>query len=268
MKSWKQKLNWQFWRPLTHLFYIRKNFPNISRVIIVELLICLAIPTSVFAGGLSSSSNYEIGEAFFGSGGQLNACSSSYCAKTSAGELTVGPTSSANYQAHAGFNTDRTPYIQVDVTNTNTYLGSLDPLNTKTTTATFSVEAYLSHGYIVENASGPPTNESYTMQTLTTPTASQIGQEQFGINLVANTAPTAFGADPQEVPDSTFAFGAAAPGYDTPNKYQYNQGDEIAYSDSDSSFTLYTISYVFNISNVTPGGFYTFYHVLVATGTY
>lgn len=268
MKSWKQKPNRQFWRPLTIHIHLPKNFSNLTRFIVLELLICFAIPASVFAGGLSSSTNYEIGEAFFGSGGQLNACSSSYCSKTSAGELTVGQTSSTNYQAHAGFNTDRTPYIQIDVTNTNTYLGSLDPLNTKTTTATFSVEAYLSHGYTVVNASGPPTNNSYTMQALTTPTASQIGQEQFGINLAANTAPTAFGADPQQVPDSTFAFGAAAPGYDTPNLYQYNQGDEIAYSNSDSSFTLYTISYIFNISNVTPGGFYTFYHVLVATGTY
>ncbi len=268
MKSWKQKINLQFWRPLTRLFYFPQNFPNPFRFLLFTLLVSLAIPATVMAGGLSSSTNYEIGEAYFGSGGQLNACSSSYCAKTSAGELTVGPTSSANYQAHAGFNTDRTPYIQIDVTNTNTYLGSLDPLNTKTTTATFSVEAYLSHGYTVVNASGPPTNETYTMQSLTSPTSSQVGVEQFGINLVANTVPTAFGANPQQDPDSTFSFGTAAPGYNTPNLYQYNQGDEIAYSDSDSSFTTYTVSYIFNISNVTPGGFYTFYHVLVATGTF
>jgi hypothetical protein len=238
-----------------------------SRVVCI-VIILLATPALAFASGLSSSSNYELGEAFFGAGGQLDACSSNYCSKNSVGEVAVGDAASANYQAHAGFNTDRTPYIQVTVGTTNVDLGKLSPTTTKTTTAGFSVEAYLSHGYSVTNGSPPPTNGAYTMQTPSTQTISVPGTEQFGINLVANTYPISFGANPAYAPDNTFSFGQVGPFYDTANEYKYTQGDTIADSTASSSFTIYTISYIFNISNVTPGGTYSFNHVLIATGTY
>jgi hypothetical protein len=256
---------------LTGIFRLsgyKQHFTAFSRLITLAVALIIAMPALVFAGGLTSSTNYQLGEAVFASGGQLNSCSSNYCSKQAAGELAVGSTSSANYLAHAGFNTDRQPYIQINVSNTNTYLGTLTSSTTATTTASFSVETYLAHGYAVINASGPPTNGSYTMQTSTTPTTSNVGTEQFGMNLVANTSPASFGSNPVEEPDNTFSFGQVATAYDNPNQYLYNQGDEIAYSTSSTSFTTYTISYIFNISHVTPGGTYTFYHVLVATGTY
>ena len=64
------------------------------------------------------------------------------------------------------------------------------------------------------------------------------------------------------------SFGQVAANYDTPNVFMYAKGDEIAYSNASSSDTTFTISYMFNISNVTPGGTYTMNHVLVATATY
>ena len=216
----------------------------------------------------SASSNYQVNETFFGSGGELNACSSNYCSKQSVGEITAGNTSSTNFQAQGGFNTDRSPYIQFDVSNTSISLGTLAPGTTKTATASFSVKAYLSHGYVVVNASDPPSNNGYIMSAPSSPVASAVGTEQFGINLVANTSPTTFGANPSYIPDSTFSFGQVAGGYSTPNLYAYNKGDTVAFSTASSSATSYTISYIFNISNVTPGGTYTMEHVLVATGTY
>lgn len=61
---------------------------------------------------------YGVSETFFGSGG-LDTCptvgSNAYCAKMSAGELTVGNTKGNQFQAQAGFNTDRTPYIEAVV---------------------------------------------------------------------------------------------------------------------------------------------------------
>lgn len=229
--------------------------------------ILLLFPAVGFAAQ-SQSSNYQVNEVFFGSGGELNACSTNYCSKQSAGELAAGNTSSANYQAQAGFNTDRDPYIQFTVSNTNVNLGTLNATTTKTATSTFSVKTYLAHGYAVENASDPPTNNSYTMQTLTTPSASATGTEQFGINLVANTAPVTFGADPVQVPDNTFAFGQVTADYSSPNSYKYVKGDTVAYSTSSTSTTNYTVSYIFNVSEVTPGGAYLLRHVLVATSTY
>ena len=231
------------------------------------LLVLLAAPV-VASAAQSSSSNYQVNEVFFGSGGELHACSTNYCSKQSAGETAVGNTSSPNYQAQAGFNTNREPYIEFTVSNTTVNLGTLTSTTTRTATATFTVKAYLSHGYSVINASDPPKNDTYTMQALTTPTASSVGTEQFGINLVANTSPTTFGADPQYIPDNTFSFGQATADYSSPNLYKYVKGDTVAQSTSSSSDTTFTVSYIFNISNVTPGGAYSMNHVLVATATY
>jgi hypothetical protein len=231
------------------------------------LLVLLALPVAASAAQ-SSSSNFQVNEVFFGSGGELHACSTNYCSKQSAGETAVGNTSSSNYQAQAGFNTNREPYIEFTVSNTNVDLGTLTATSTKTATATFTVKAYLAHGYNVVNASDPPTNNAYTMQALTIPTASSVGTEQFGINLVANTSPTSFGADPQYIPNNTFSFGQVTADYSSPDLYKYVKGDSVAQSTSSSSDTTYTVSYIFNISNVTPGGSYVINHVLVATGTY
>src|ERR1700729_3951161 len=89
------------------------------KLIIASALLVLMMPAVALAGGQSSSPDYQVNEVFFGSGGELNACSSNFCSKQSAGETAVGNTSSPNFQAQAGFNTDRTPYIQFDVSNTN-----------------------------------------------------------------------------------------------------------------------------------------------------
>lgn len=242
---------------------IKKIFHGLALV----LLIVLA-SAGVASAAQSSSSSYQVNEVYFGNGGNLNACSPSYCSKQSLGELTVGNPSSTNYQLRAGFNTDRQPYIEFVVDPANIDLGTLAPGSTKTTTATFSVKAYLSSGYVVTSESDPPSNGSYNLTGLSSPTASNSSNEQFGINLVANTSPATFGADPVQVPDSSFSFGQVASGYDTPNLYKYVKGDTIAYSNKSSGETDYTISYIFNVSNITPGGTYTLNHVLVATATY
>jgi hypothetical protein len=48
----------------------------------------------------------------------------------------------------------------------------------------------------------------------------------------------------------------------------YRDGDAIAFSPKSSGDTRYTISYIFNISNVTPAGTYTMAQSLVATSTF
>lgn len=214
------------------------------------------------------SSSYGVSETFFGNGGELNACSSSYCTKQSAGETTVGATSSTSYTAQTGFNSNRTEYLEFIVNTTSIDFGVLSSGSAKTGTATFSVKAYLASGYQVVTVSDPPKNAGSTLANLTTPTASSPGTEQFGINLVANTSPTTFGADPVQVPGAGFSYGAAASGYNTPNQYKYVKNDVVASSPKSSGETDYTISYLLNISNTTPGGTYTMAHNLVATATF
>lgn len=219
----------------------------------------------------SSSSHYQVNEVFFGSGGELNTCSSNYCSKDAAGELSVGNTASNNYQAQGGFNTDRAPSLIFTVSGGSTNLGNLSSGSTTTTTSTFSVKTYLAGGYIVQTVSDPPKSNyptPHNFNALGSPTASSTGTEQFGMNLVANTSPRTFGSDPVQVPNNTFGFGAVASGYNSANLYKYVKGDTVAASTKSSGETDFTISYIYNISSVTPDGEYTFNHVLVATSTY
>jgi len=214
------------------------------------------------------SSTYCATETFFGTGGELNACSTSYCSKQSAGETAVGKAGSTSFGIQAGFNTTDAPFLEFGLNNTTINIGNLSTSAATTTTATFYVRAYLASGYNVITMSDPPSNGSHNLTGLTSPTASSAGTEQFGINLKANTSPTTFGADPSQYPDSTFGFGFAAPGYDTQNVYKYVKNDTIAKSNSSSGRTDYTISYIFNIASTTPAGTYLFTHDLVAVATY
>lgn len=219
----------------------------------------------------SSSTNYSVNEVYFGTGGELNACSTSYCSKQSAGETAVGNAASNAFSAQAGFNTDRTPYLAFSVTGGTTDLGVLSIGNAATATGTFAVKTYLAGGYVVQTVSDPPTNtlpNKPMLHPLSSPTASSPGTEQFGINLVANTSPTNFGAAPIQVPDGTFSYGTVASGYNTANLFKYIKGDTIAQSSRSTGETDYTVSYLFNISNVTAAGEYQLHHEMVATSTY
>jgi hypothetical protein len=241
-------------------------------MVLPAFLCALVLSASPLAyAAQSSSTNYLLDEVFFGTGGTLNACSTSYCAKQAAGEMGVGRSESTNYSSQSGFNTFRTPSLTFTVTGGSTDLGVLSTLSTSRTTATFSVKSYLAGGYVVQTVSDPPTSTSgstHTLSNLTSPTAQAANQEQFGINLVANTTPPLFGADPAQIPDATFSFGQAAPGYNTQNLFKYVKGDTVALSTKSSGQTDYTISYIFNIGPLTPAGTYNFNHVLVATSTF
>ena len=79
---------------------------QIWKIILVGVLLVNIVPSLAWAAQ-SNSSNYSVDEVFFGSGGELNACSTSFCSKQAAGETTVGNTSSSNFQAQTGFNSNR-----------------------------------------------------------------------------------------------------------------------------------------------------------------
>ncbi|HVU59448.1 MAG TPA: hypothetical protein VHC98_01265 [Candidatus Saccharimonadales bacterium] len=231
-------------------------------------------------GQQSCSGGYGVSEAFLGNGGALcdpgqsgSEQSTNYCAKVSVGETGVGNSSSTNYQAQAGFNTDRTPSLTFVVTSTNINLGTLSPGTPATGLAHFSVKTYLASGYQVVTAADPPANGAHLLTAMSSAGPSNPSTEQFGINLVANSScggglPASLGANPVQVPDATFSFGAAASGYDTACQFKYHNGDTIAHATKSSGETDFTISYLINISNVTPGGTYTMDHVLVATSTF
>ncbi len=239
-----------------------------QHIILTPLLIIVAaiLALAATAAAQSSSSNYRVNEVFFGSGGELEACSGSYCAKQSAGELGVGETSSNSYRAQVGFNTTDVPLLEVAV-NGNVNFGALAFDEVRSGSAQVQVRTYLANGYIMTVTGTPPKNGSHIMNAPGVPTASQPGTEQFGINLRANSSPSV-GADPVQVPDGSFSFGAVTANYNTPNYFMYQTGDTVAYSNSSSGRTDYTFSMIANASRLTPGGVYTTDLSVVVTATF
>lgn len=232
--------------------------------------ISLALWPAAAYADQSQSANYQVNETFFGSGGELNACSGSYCSKQSAGELTVGNTKSSSYQAQAGFNTNREESLQLVTSSNAIDLGIQSVAAPGVGTAKFIVKSYLSSGYIVQIYGPTMTNAAgRQFAALGVQTASAPGTEQFGINLTTNTNPAIPGsANPVQLPDGTFSFGSVADAYNDTNVFRYVSGDTIAQSTRSSGTTEYTVSYISNISQTTGSGLYTASHSIVATATF
>lgn len=232
-------------------------------------------------GAQSCGGGWQITEHTFGSGGTLDSSSNNYQAKTSLGDNAVGYICSGNYYcAHAGSNTFRQPFLEVQVLTPNVDVGVLKANETHVGTAQFEVKSYLAHGYSVITHSPPPTSGSDSLDVNGTPSASTPGTEQFGINLTSNSCPSkssfsgigscsgSLGSAPVQLPDSTFSFGDVMANYKQANQFMYQNNDQIAFANSSSGFTKFTISYIFNISNLTPAGTYTMNQSLVVTSTF
>jgi hypothetical protein len=193
-------------------------------------------------------------------------------ARTSVGNLGIGQSESGSYIGLAGTITPDQEYAELIVPVTTVNMGTLSPGVPGVGTATFSARTYLNNDYIIVSMRNSPTNESGSqIDPMTSATTFNSAIEQFGINLVANTSPATQGANPSRQPldNGTFAFGEAAPGYNTTNNYQYNAGDVIARSVTRGyGETDYTISYMLNIVTITPAGLYRMEQDLVLTATF
>lgn len=141
-------------------------------------------------------------------------------------------------------------------------MGSLSASTTASTTATFDAAIQCSdYGYSVTMVGTAPSNGSHTLNNLSSPTASAIGTEQYGINLKDNATPNV-GANPSG------GEGIASSGYDTADQYKYVSGNTIAQAANSTATTTYTVSFIANVTGVTPAGTYTTTHTLICTATY
>lgn len=211
------------------------------------------------------SAHYRFDETSIGSGGLIRASSGDYQVGVALGDTAIGTATSPNYQVEAGSKTTNDPALSFIIDNGNANFGSFSPTATATAMSTFSVSNYTSYGYIVQVSGAPPKYSNHTIAAMATAGAPQTGTEQFGINLVANTVPGALGADPNH---GQFGVGTAAPNYATPNKYRFVDGDTIAIGPKSSGLTTYTISYVVDVSSLTPGGQYKDNLSLICVGTF
>lgn len=235
----------------------------------IVVLCFFVIDVVALAQGVSD--DYRIDESFIGPGSNLESNSTNY--STEAGQSAVGSTgavesASDTFQTQGGSETTDDPRLRCELDAAALNFGAFSIGATSTATATFRVLNYTSYGYNVSIIGDAPKIGDYELTPLTSNAGPAVGQEQFGINLVANTDPVIFGAFPVQVPDSDFSFGDAAPSYASPDNYRYVEGETIASAPKSSGQTNYTISYIVNIATTTPGGTYSGDQVILCTGTY
>lgn len=231
----------------------------------VFFLCCFYATTYDVQAETLQSNSYKFDESTLGAGGLVQSSSANYQGSSSTGDIGVGESASANYQVVAGSQTSSDPTLSFAINNTTANFGSFSATTAAVTTASFSISNYTSYGYVVQIAGNTPKNGTKAIPALATETNSQVGTEQFGVNLVANTSPVSVGANPDH---GQFGFGSAETGYSTPNKYRFVSGETIASSPKSSGITTYTLTYLVNVASLTQGGVYTSDQTLIVTGTY
>jgi hypothetical protein len=223
------------------------------------------IASPVFADPLRSS-NYQFQETSLGGTGLFNSQSANYqTAGTAGGILGLGNSASSNFQINAGNITTKDPVLAFAISNSSASFGNFSAGSAATATTTFQVIDYTSYGYVVIVAGAPPSNGAHTLPGMSSTGPSQAGTEQFGLNLVANTSPISFGANPDH---GQFGFGSASSNYGTPNNYRFVNGETIVSAPKSSGQTIYTISYIVNVNSLTSGGAYNGNQTLICIGTY
>jgi hypothetical protein len=128
-----------------------KKLKQIAAAILLTVLTSLSYTPTVMAAQ-ANSSNYGVGEVRFGSGGELRACSTTYCAKQSAGDLTAGNTGK---QQSATLNPSGDAYVTSSTPNTN--FGTTNPLIASKT---------VQRAYFKFNTSTVPAGSAVTSATL------------------------------------------------------------------------------------------------------
>ncbi len=234
-------------------------------MLIALLCLCCCLVGSAYADAPLKSAHFEFDETTIGGGGLVQENSAHYQAGEFLGDLAIGNSASSNFQLNSGFDTTGEPALTFMVDSSAINFGTFSTATASVTTSAFEVIDYTSYGYVVQIYGNPPTNGSHVIQPMSTTDVSQAGTEQFGINVVANSSPVPVGADPN---NSIFGVGQAAANYNTANHYRYVSGETLADGPKSSGNTIYTISYLVNVSSTTPGGQYTSNQTLICIGTY
>lgn len=240
---------------------MRKFLAGLCVVLIGLVFMCQAA-TSIFA---LQSANFRFSEPSLGGIGTADTKSAGYKALTSGGIIGFGNSTSGTMQINNGHETTDEPALSFAVAGSGVNLGNFSATLAATTTSTFAVSDYTSYGYIVQIMGVPPTNGVHTINAMATTDVSQVGIEQFGINLVANTSPASFGANPNH---GQFGFGDPTTEYATPNNYRFVSGETIVSGPKSSGVTIYTMSYLINVSSITQGGKYTSDQTVICTATF
>jgi hypothetical protein len=135
-------------------------------------------------------------------------------------------------------------------------MGDIADNQTAVATSQFLGATNASGGYSVSVTGTTLTSGNNTIPSLSTPSPSIIGQDQFGMNLRVNDIPS-FGSDPIGEIDPLSPTPVIASNYDAPNFYTFNNNDSLVSIPRPSLPVTYTVGYITNASAGQPVGVYT-----------
>jgi hypothetical protein len=144
-----------------------------------------------------------------------------------------------------------------------TDMGTLNPNNTLTATSQMAAGTNASGGYVITANGTTMEAGTHVINALVSPTVSAPGNSQFGINLVANSAP-GIGDDPDG--DSTNA--TVSSGYNQPNEFMFQDGGEVASAPNVSLLRRFTVSYIVNSPPDLRAGVYTTTITYICSGRF
>lgn len=157
--------------------------------------------------------------------------------------------------------------VDYNCTDTNevyyTDMGELTSEETLSAQSEMAVGTNATAGFSIIAHGMPMSAGTNVIPALDQPTLSQAGTNQFGINLVENTAPLVGGN-----PFGEWANAVASADYSQPDHFKFVSGDEVAYSPNVSLMRKFTVSYIVNASPRLTPGVYTTTVNFVATGRF
>jgi len=142
-------------------------------------------------------------------------------------------------------------------------MGQLSSQSTLQAQSQMAVGTNASGGFAITANGDPLSAGTNVIDAPTTPTLSQPGTNQFGINLVANNAPSV-GNDPEGMWQNAIP----SPDYGIPNQFKYVPGDVVAFSPDVSLMKKFTVSYIVNSSENLRAGVYTTTITYIASGRF
>lgn len=140
--------------------------------------------------------------------------------------------------------------------------GYLSTANTSTAQSQLLVATNAKNGYSVELSGSSMTSGNNVIPPLNNDSYSSPGQNQFGLNLVANNQPN-IGSNVQGP-----GTGYPTSEYSNPDLFAFNPGNIIASSSQPSDYRQYTISYIININSNQPPGVYATTLSYIALGNF
>jgi len=136
------------------------------------------------------------------------------------------------------------------VTGNYINFGNLSVNQSSSATSQFLVATNAANGYNVSVNGTSLTSGNNVITALSSQDISRPGVSQFGMNLRANSDPNV-GSDPTGP-----GTGQPSADYNTPDKYTFRSGDNVATFGAVEDYRKYTASYIINISRDQPSGVY------------